>query len=111
MLYVNPTLKIYALPSDTFGAVFDDTFLNSTDDCTPVKAGPTPGTQEPCRGFGKIWRANPAVKQALGYALATERGISGQTQYFENGFIFYDKEKERTWMANTTQFFARYFPA
>ncbi len=110
MLYVNPTLKIYALPSDTFGAVFDDTFLNSPDDCSPIKPGPTTGTQEPCRGFGKVWRGSAAVKQALGYALAPERGIVGQTQYFENGFIFYDKEKDRVWMANTTQFFARYFP-
>jgi hypothetical protein len=109
MLYVRPTLKIYALPSDTFGAVFDDTFLNSPDDCTPVKAGPTAGTQEPCRGFGKIWRENPAVRQALGYALAPERGIAGQTEQFENGFIFADAERSRVWMANTAQFFARYF--
>lgn len=108
MLYVQPTGKIYALPSDTFGAVFDDTYNQQADDCT--KPGPTPGTTEPCRGFGKIWRENPAVKQALGYAIAQERSFAGQTQYFENGFIFYDKDKDRTWMANTIQFFARYFP-
>jgi hypothetical protein len=110
MLYVQPTLKIYALPSDVSGAVFPDTFLNSPDDCTPAKPGPTPGTIEPCRGFGKVWRENPAVKASLGYALAAERGVAGTTEYFENGFMFYDKERDRYWMVNTVQFFARYYP-
>jgi hypothetical protein len=113
MLYVNPTKKIYALPSDGAGSVYDDPFANQpipSDlmDCT--KPGPTAGTFEPCRGFGKVWRDNASVKAVLGYAVQSERGIAGQTQPFENGFVFYDQEKSRTWMVNTTQFFARYFP-
>ena len=113
MLYVDTTKKIYALPYDGVGSVYDDPYQStgvpdSDNNCT--KPGPTSGTFEPCRGFGKVWRDNPAVKQAVGYALQPERGILGQTQYFENGFVFADQGTNHTWMVNTTQFLARYWP-
>ena len=64
--------------------------------------------RSPCRGFGKVWRENPTVQQALGYALETERGMASTSQAFENGFIFFDAERNRDWMVNLVTLYARY---
>ncbi|GAB4446995.1 MAG: hypothetical protein OHK0015_50750 [Chloroflexi bacterium OHK40] len=45
-----------------------------------------PGLLEPKRGFGKVWREQPEIREALGWAVAPERGDSGVVQpYYTNG--------------------------
>jgi hypothetical protein len=46
-----------------------------------------PGTFEPLRGFGKLWRDQPAVKLQLGWPVYEERNAAGAAQTFENGAL------------------------
>jgi hypothetical protein len=47
---------------------------------------PEPLTQ-PIRGFGAVWRANPAVREALGWAVTGEQPYNGLWQVFEGGVM------------------------
>jgi len=46
---------------------------------------PPPGLSEPARGFGKVWREQPGVRDALGWATAPERGDRGVFIPFTSG--------------------------
>ena len=49
---------------------------------------PPPGKYAPVRGFGKLWRQNPELRQALGWATAPERAESGTTLRFSGEQAF-----------------------
>jgi len=58
----------------------------------PVSGGETPpsGLYEPVRGFGKVWREQPNVRNTIGWAKAPERGVNGGViQSFANGTLLY----------------------
>ncbi|HEY3229822.1 MAG TPA: serine/threonine-protein kinase [Roseiflexaceae bacterium] len=58
----------------------------------PVSGGETPpsGLYEPVRGFGKVWREQPNVRNTIGWAKAPERGANGGViQSFANGTLLY----------------------
>jgi hypothetical protein len=63
---------------------FDDTFIQGVD---PESGGEAPpaGLIEPVRGFGKVWRTNPDVRMALGWAVVPETGGSLTLSVFERG--------------------------
>lgn len=65
---------------------FDDTWSEGQ----PENSGLTPpqGLVEPSRGFGKIWREQPGIRDALGWALESEQGVIMNYQAFERGAIF-----------------------
>jgi hypothetical protein len=66
---------------------------------------PVPGLFYPVRGFGKVWRENPAVQRGLGYALTgNDVGYTALAQDFERGRMFSSPE-ERHIYALTTDFF------
>lgn len=46
-----------------------------------------PGTFEPLRGFGKLWRDQPAVKNQLGWPVYEERSALGTVQSFQKGAL------------------------
>lgn len=46
-----------------------------------------PGTLEPLRGFGKVWREQPAVKLELGWPVYDERAALGSFQSFAHGTL------------------------
>ncbi len=46
---------------------------------------PPPDRLQPVRGFGLVWRSNPAIRGALGWALAPEQPYLGQWQPYERG--------------------------
>ena len=50
---------------------------------------PPPGLVEPIRGFGKVWRNDPALASRLGWALAGEQGVTLTLQSFERGVAVY----------------------
>jgi hypothetical protein len=43
---------------------------------------PPPGLFTPVRGFGKLWRTAPQVREALGWAVEPERGDTGSALQF-----------------------------
>jgi hypothetical protein len=54
---------------------------------------PTPGLFLPQRGFGKVWRENPAVRDCLGYArTANETGYTIAAQQFQAGLMLSEPE-------------------
>ena len=99
MLYVASTKKIYTLPFDHRSVgVYDDTWAEGQD--PGGKPGPRGNLVEPSRGFGKVWRENPSVQLALGYARGPEQGTNGQIQAYEHGFIYYDTGSKDFWLIN-----------
>jgi hypothetical protein len=77
---------IFAFANDARFTRADDTYNASTD---PYSGGETPpqGLVEPVRGFGKVWRGLPAVRQALGWATAMEAGGQATMQLFGRGLM------------------------
>jgi hypothetical protein len=81
-------LRGRAEPSSPRGAlyvamVFEDTW----EEGQPIDSGMTPpaGRLEPQRGFGKLWRERPLVRQSLGWATAPEQLAQGTYQSWTSG--------------------------
>lgn len=51
----------------------------------PPPLSPPAGRYEPIRGFGKVWREQPGVREALGWAVEPERGATGVFIPFSSG--------------------------
>jgi hypothetical protein len=66
---------------------FDDTFAEGVDPVSGNLVPPAPNLIEPIRGFGKVWRANPAVQNGIGWAVAAETGGTATLQTFERGLM------------------------
>ncbi len=83
-LGVLPQPTIYALYNNGTYQRFNDTWREGVD---PVSGGAQPpeGLVEPMRGFGKVWRENSGVREALGWGTASEVGGSAQVLAFERG--------------------------
>lgn len=82
-LGTQPQPAIYALYNNGTYQRFNDTWR----DGDPQSGGEVPpdGLLEPVRGFGKVWRENPAVRNTLGWASSGEAGGNSQIQLFERG--------------------------
>jgi hypothetical protein len=80
--------SIYVLTIDGRFRRFDDTWIDGVD---PSSGGEVPpaGLIEPIRGFGKVWRTNPEVRAALGWAITNELGDHTSVQYFDHGRAIY----------------------
>ncbi|HEX2619618.1 MAG TPA: hypothetical protein VHL11_05705 [Phototrophicaceae bacterium] len=65
-----------------------DTFVDGVD---PVSGNetPPPGLIEPVRGFGKVWRSYPDVRNSLGWATAAEVGGNATSLDFNYGMLMY----------------------
>jgi hypothetical protein len=79
---------IYALFNNGTYQRFNDTFREGVDPNSSGAVAPE-GMQEPVRGFGKVWRDNPGVRDTLGWASAGESPGSAQVQLFERGEMVY----------------------
>ncbi len=88
---------IYVLSENGTYQRYDDTFDANVD---PESGGLTPpaGLFEPIRGFGKVWRENPGVRSALGWATAPETGGPGRFQIMEGGEIIWLSETGSTYI-------------
>lgn len=83
-----PPSAIYALQGTGRFQRYDDTYDANTD---PFSGGETPpnGLREPVRGFGKVWRSNPDVRNGLGWATSDEGGGASPIQLFDRGQMVY----------------------
>jgi hypothetical protein len=93
MLYRADTRTIYVLASEADGGSIPVgaalTFPDTWDESQPPGGGPGPGNLvEPSRGFGKVWREHPEVRERLGYATApSEQGQTLTLQDFGGGVV------------------------
>jgi preprotein translocase subunit SecD len=90
MLWIQPTQQIWVLVVTATGrgtwTVYDDTFEEGEPEFDPAIVAPADRFQ-PMRGFGKLWRENPAVRQALGWATTPEFGYVSPYEYHPGGEI------------------------
>ena len=48
---------------------------------------PPSGLRQPERGFGKVWREHPDLREQLGWALEKEQRANARIQAFERGLV------------------------
>jgi hypothetical protein len=68
--------------------IYDDTWTADTDPNTPLVTPPSSDYYAPWRGFGKVWMANPALRDAIGWATESEaQARTADIQLFETGLL------------------------
>jgi hypothetical protein len=90
MLWVSG--PIYVLFGDGRYQRFDDTFTPGVDQESDSLV-PPPGLLEPVRGFGKVWRSSPGVRDSLGWGVAQESGGQATIQRFDRGWMIDDTQR------------------
>mgnify|MGYP005622157697 CR=1 FL=1 len=66
--------------------------LDEWDESKPelsCAATPPEGLIQPKRGFGLAWCSQPAMRDALGYALTIEESTDARMQQVESGYLLY----------------------
>jgi hypothetical protein len=92
MLWLNvpdeysPVQSVLVLFDDGTYAAYQDTWVDGDPIDDPSLTPPT-GLYQPGRGFGKIWREAPSVRDRLGWATAPESGADGDLQGFDAGYM------------------------
>ncbi|PJF32396.1 MAG: hypothetical protein CUN52_01895 [Phototrophicales bacterium] len=92
MFYLQPKdeiwVMIYADASGTSGQwrFYPNTWTEGMSELDTSIAPPT-GRYQPERGFGKLWRENASVRDALGWALDTEYGHVTHYEFHAGGMI------------------------
>ncbi len=91
MFWVQPTQQIWVLTITGEGrgtwTIYPDTFEDGVDpDLDPALVAPE-GLIQPERGFGKLWRNNPEVREALGWATTPEFGYVSDYEYHPGGRV------------------------
>jgi hypothetical protein len=91
MFWVQPTSQIWVLVVRGEGrglwTIYPDTFDDATDpEVDPSLIAPE-GLIQPTRGFGKLWRTNQDVREALGWATTPEFGYVSRYEYHPGGTI------------------------
>ncbi len=92
MFWVQPVNQIWVMVVQDEGAgqwlVYEDTFDETQDaEVDPSLTPPEEGLIQPVRGFGKLWRENPDVQEALGWGVTPEFGYTSQYRYVPGGEI------------------------
>ena len=109
MLWFQPNRQIWVLMGDegkvdpTSGVwmCFDDTFVEGEPERLATMDPPM-GTannssvggsslMQPIRGFGKVWRSNPEVREGLGWALLPEALLTTRFEYVPGGEMVDDE--------------------
>lgn len=84
MIWRGDTRMIYVLYNDGSWGGFEDTWTPDEPE-RDQNIQPPPGREQPVRGFGKVWREQPGVRDRLGWALQAEAGYTSPVQAFERG--------------------------
>ncbi|MCS6827268.1 MAG: hypothetical protein NZ553_11700 [Caldilinea sp.] len=84
MVWVEENGRIYAFLDDGRWFAYEDTFREGEPESDPAFAPPA-GKLQPVRGFGKVWRRHPELREAIGWALAREEPATALRQPFEKG--------------------------
>lgn len=96
MLWRGDLRRIYVLLGAGTWMVYDDEWREGDVEWDGSIVPPA-GLHQPVRGFGLLWRDEPGVQVALGWATATEASFSGTFQPFERGLLIADGATMRLW--------------
>jgi hypothetical protein len=86
MVWLEETGRIYAFINGGRWISYEDTFREGDPESDPAFAPPA-GKQQPLRGFGKVWRTHPELRDAIGWAMNKEEPANASRQSFERGDI------------------------
>ena len=77
------TITVFANDGQTW-VQYPDTFQEGEPESDPTMGAPG-GLLQPVRGFGKLWRSQPNLREQLGWATDKERPYDGEVQDFARG--------------------------
>lgn len=113
MFWLQPSQQVWVMLSDGSGQgewlIYEDTFVEGDIEFDPSIVPPQ-GFEQPERGFGKLWRENPELRDSLGWAITPEFGHVTRYEYhadagyhvlvslYEEEFRF--NEADRRWQLN-----------
>lgn len=90
MFWLEPNGQIWVLVITEEGrgtwAAYEDTFSAADPESDPSLTPPADRLQ-PVRGFGKLWRENVEVRDALGWAVTPEYGYNSAYEYHAGGTV------------------------
>lgn len=90
LFWLQPVGQLWVLTvnenNEGIWSVYEDTFIEGDPEIDP-EIVPPEGKYQPVRGFGKLWRANPEVRDALGWALDAELGHTTRYEYHAGGTV------------------------
>ncbi|MFO7271787.1 hypothetical protein [Sphaerobacter thermophilus] len=93
----NPERSILVLYDDGTFARYADTWDEGQAVSDP-RLTPPAGLYQPVRGFGKVWRDVPGVRDRLGWAVEPERGSHGAYQRFNYGTMVWIEDFDQIWV-------------
>lgn len=88
---------VYVLYGDGTYQRFEDTYDPDADSFSGDRT-PPPGLFEPVAGFGKAWREEGGVRDALGWATMEEVPGEGRFQMFLGGEMVWIRQTDRTYV-------------
>lgn len=90
MFWFQPTEQIWVMIITGEGEgdwrIYEDTFVEGEPEFDP-EIVPPEGLEQPTRGFGKLWRENPELREALGWAVTPEFGFVTRYEYHPGGEV------------------------
>jgi hypothetical protein len=88
MFWLEPASQIWVLAGEDEGQWerYEDTFEEGEPEMDP-RLNPPEGFEQPLRGFGKLWRENDDVREALGWAVTPEFGYVSNYEYHPGGQV------------------------
>jgi hypothetical protein len=103
MFWFMPRKEIWVLfesdsdPKKGTWKIYPDTYQDSEPESDPSLVPPTPSSPDklffqPIRGFGKVWRTNPDVKNTLGWATTKELSFTMPYIYQAGGYVTTDNK-------------------
>jgi hypothetical protein len=97
-----PDIIAFIQPGPTQQA-FDDTWVAGQDPDTPPFTPPAAGLYAPWRSFGTVWAANPALRDAIGWATQPEaQARTADIQLFSIGLVMRVRETGVTYVLGNT---------
>lgn len=100
MFWIQPRQQMWVLIVTAEGRgdwlVFEDTFVEGEAEFDPSLIPPSDELYQPERGFGKLWRENTEIQEALGWAITPEEfGYISRYEYHPGGRINANGQYER----------------
>lgn len=90
MFWLQPTGQIWVMIVTSEGRgdwqIYEDNFVEGEPEFDPELVAPE-GMEQPMRGFGKLWRESPGLREALGWAITPEFGFVTRYEYHPGGTI------------------------
>lgn len=90
IFWLEPTGQMWVLVVTGEGrgswTIYPDTFVDGEPESDPSLTPPD-GLLQPERGFGKLWREVPAVREALGWGVTPEFGYTSNYEYHAGGSV------------------------